>query len=200
MTVIRKSALCVLLWCFVLPLSAGRSQDGAGESDSPNRPSVDKPQRRTFRIVPSVVGKRPEIARQILRMAELDSVCGVFYIAPQNWRPDIKPNVIYMQSPQAKAVLGEGKTVACWSFVRASEHQDVVEMPDLRGKTVDEAATTIVEVGLRLIANRSIRPRNTAGDADAHVMVIDQYPRPRQSVLKGTSVFLRLGEEVARSP
>lgn len=149
----------------------------------------------TLRIVPSVVGKRPEIARQILRMADFDSAFGVFYIAPQNWRDDIRPNVIYMQSPQPKTATAEDSTVAGWVFARAKENQDIVQMPDLRASAAADALAALHESGLKQVriqtGDASGRQRS---EPNGHATVSGQYPQPGQSVYIGTSVFLVLSD------
>lgn len=151
-------------------------------------------------LIPRAKGRRALLAKQLVELSDLRYSQGVFYIAPKNWRAEIRPDVIYLQTPQPGSKLATGGTVACWTFAKATESQSVIQMPNLRGKSVAEAKRQIEELRLRLVKSR---PLGTATKSDSDTendtqrdsspqTVHDHYPRPGQNIYEGTSVFLLL--------
>jgi beta-lactam-binding protein with PASTA domain len=129
---------------------------------------------------------------QMLRLAELRAVHGVFYIAPHNWRDDMNSQTIFMQTPQPNIPLPQGSVVACWAAEQAPAGQAVVKMPDLRGRTRQDAVEALRPMKLPVMEDTGDRRQEAPGKA-AEVCVVDQYPRPGQSIYVGTSVFLQVG-------
>ena len=164
----------------------------AQESARGEGAGTETSQTEQLRYVPKLQGRRLVVARQIARLARLRFAEGVFYIAPHNWRDDVRPGLVYMQSPQPRGLIREGGTIACWTFLKASEDQEVVKMPDLRRKTQTEAAQRLDDLGLEAMTASPARP-----DADHAVddrsRVLEHYPEAGQPVYVGTSVYLRLG-------
>jgi hypothetical protein len=137
--------------------------------------------------VPSLKGQRLSLALQMLRVSDLQGASGVFYIAPQNWRDDIEPGMVYMQTPQPGTPVPEGTVVAYWTFERAGKDQAVLSMPNLQGAPAEEAKMKLGKLGLPLTKGTIGPP---AGDKAG--VVDDQYPRAGQAIYKETAVFLRL--------
>jgi beta-lactam-binding protein with PASTA domain len=133
---------------------------------------------------PRLVGEQVATARQLATLAGCQFAVGEFYIASKNWRDDILPEVIYMQTPQPGIPVLPGSLIACWTFRRASADQAVVTMPDLRRMSVKDALEKLTD--LKLSAMPLYSGSTTKGD----VLVLDQYPRPGQNVLERTSVHL----------
>jgi len=133
------------------------------------------------RAVPKLVGERTEIASQLAVLADLKTQSGIYYIAPQNWRNDIKPAVVYLQTPQPGTQVPAGSTVGVWTFVRAAEDGRILDVPDLRGKPVEEATRALTDLELKPFG----LPESTMG-----LQVVDQYPTPGAKVYAGTSVLL----------
>ncbi|MCA9175566.1 MAG: PASTA domain-containing protein [Planctomycetales bacterium] len=134
------------------------------------------------RAVPDVQGQPPAVARQLLRLSKLQLAQGVFYIAPRNWRDDIRPGVVYVQVPPPRTPLLRGGVVAAWAFVRAEDKRPVVETPDLKGLTVEGVRETLAVQNLVPMKSPTIPPKGA--------FAVDQYPRPGQKVFQGTHVFV----------
>lgn len=126
---------------------------------------------------PTLTGEKISLAKQIATVAELKPVVGTYYIASQNWRNDIRADVVYMQTPQPGVRVPAGSTVAVWRFVKASESRKLVDVPNLRGVKVEDALKSLDELGLK--------PFEAAGDGE----VLDQYPEPDTKVFVGTSIY-----------
>ena len=141
---------------------------------------------KEFRRVPDLKGLRPTIAKQIARLGKLNFRQGVFYIAPHNWRNDIRPSVIYMQSPQQKLPLRQNGLVVGWTFVKAKSSQRIISTPDLSGLKIAEANE-------KLGGNESILLVDCESDAVKETGSIrEQYPRAGQKVYEGTTIFVRV--------
>jgi beta-lactam-binding protein with PASTA domain len=141
-----------------------------------------------LRTVPRIKGSHPVEAVQRARLAELALAPGVFYIAPQNWRDDILPRTIYIQTPQPGALARVGGTVAGWTFSKASTKQSIVTMPDLRDSVWRDALQRLAELKLPLL------DKENPADPESDTTVRDQYPEPGQPVYEGTSVYLIRGQ------
>ncbi len=148
------------------------------------------------RAVPHLVGLPLEDAQQVLRLAELNSSEGVFYIHPDLWREEITPKSVGLQVPRAGALISVRSAVGIWTLAPAKKGQSIVEMPDLGGLNPDLADAELQKVGLVLM--KPIDPAYTAGDGGT-LMIVDQYPQPGQSVYERTSVLTRLGTDQLHS-
>jgi beta-lactam-binding protein with PASTA domain len=129
---------------------------------------------------PKLTGEKIAVAKQVATVAELKPVVGTYYIATQNWRNDIRADVVYMQSPQPGIRVPAGTTIAIWRFVKAAENRKLVDVPNLRGEKVEDALKSLDELGLKPFE---------AADADGTIEVLDQYPEPDTKVFVGTSVY-----------
>ena len=132
---------------------------------------------------PKLTGEKISVARQVATVAELKPVVGTYYIASQNWRNDIRSDVVYMQTPQPGIRVPAGTTIAVWRFVKATENRKLVNVPNLRGEKVEDA--------LQLLDNLGLKPFETAETKGA-VEVLDQYPEPDTKVFVGTSIFFTI--------
>lgn len=142
-------------------------------------------------VMPDVVGQPVDVADQMVRLAGLEPVNGVLFVAPRNWREEIRPRVVSVQVPPPGARVPAGEQVAAWTLVEADGERQVVEMPDLHGMAPEEAVTTLGRAGLVVMpavldAWRDRAPRR----GERGPVIVDSYPRPGQSVYAGTSVFL----------
>ena len=172
-------------WCFLATALLGLLPVVAGQVPSWSQETSPTPKRR---VVPDVRGRSLAVARQLLRLSDLQDAHGVFYIAAHNWRDDILPGVVYLQTPASKSVVRDGDAVACWTFEKASSEQRTVCTPDLIGKSLLEAVQALTDAGLKT-ANPDARPTSDGANA---LHVRDQYPAPGQTVFEGVSVFLQL--------
>lgn len=141
--------------------------------------------------VPSLIGKRIQIAQQYVRLSSLKFESGVFMVSPRNWRADIEPNVVYLQVPRSKELLSVGDTIATWRLERAEKVSTVVVMPDLRGQTLEKAIASAMKHKLSLTSDPTRKHLNQTGKSNQ--TVVDHYPRPGQKIYSGTSVFFRTG-------
>ena len=132
--------------------------------------------------VPNVVGENEDAARDILAQANLESAT--------ERRPNRAPEgEVFDQDPNAGQTVDEGDTVTI--FVSAGRRQ--VEVPNLSGKTLQEAENILREEGLRLgevtsessdevEEDRVISQSPSAGeqvDANSKVnLVVSQGPEP----------------------
>ena len=135
--------------------------------------------------VPDLRGKPQRVARQLVRVRDLEPVSGKFYIADHNWRKGIKPEHVMMQTPHPSTPVSAGSVVALWTFVKASSAQKVIKMPDLRGMSHAEVVSKLQELNLPLMSAKASEPKR-----DESGRVKDQYPKPDQRILTGTSVFV----------
>ena len=132
---------------------------------------------------PPLHGKSAMRARQLATLQGLQPAEGVIFISPENWRVDISPDTIYLQSPRQGAPIRSGDEIAMWRFERAAKEQPLLKTPDLVGKTWTEASEAIKQSGLRLM--------NAAADRSRDETITDQYPRAGATAYTGTSVFLK---------
>lgn len=144
--------------------------------------------------VPTLTGERAATARQLAGLAGCELVVGEFFIAPANWRDDLLPDVVYMQSPQPLTPVKPGAVLAGWTFRKAAADQRVVTVPDLRKLSWEEARERLAELKLPLLRPPSGPNSPEAADAPVAGTVQDQYPQPAQKILEGTAVYLLTGE------
>ncbi|HMP05181.1 MAG TPA: PASTA domain-containing protein [Lacipirellulaceae bacterium] len=146
---------------------------------------------------PRVVGLSAHTAQQVADLAGCELVVGRYYLLPEQWRDSLRPGRLIMQTPQPQTPWAGDRTVAAWSFRKARPDQPVVEMPDLRGKTLAEARQL-----LRAAALQPMHARAADSDDDAAEQrpVDDHYPRRGQRVVAGSSVLLSLDATPADTP
>ena len=134
--------------------------------------------------VPKLSGERTATAKQLVLLRDLEVQVGVYYLAPQNWRHDIQRDVIYLQSPQPGTKVARATAIAVWTFELAPASQRPTEVPDVRGKPLQEAVRILEQAGLA--------PMNAAA-TDKATLVADQFPRPGSLAYPGTSAYLTVG-------
>ncbi|WP_162006747.1 PASTA domain-containing protein [Roseimaritima sediminicola] len=133
---------------------------------------------------PDLKGESMQRGVQLLRLRGLEPLPGVYFISPDNWRADIKPQTVYLQFPRAGATVDAGSPVAVWRFERARRRQAKLKVPDLVGKTWQAAQEALDAAELPLM--------NATEAAGATDTVTDQYPKAGRQVYRGTSVFLKV--------
>ncbi len=176
--VIAVSLLAICVACETTAAESGPA------TASPDHVAVEP-----VKAIPDVVGQRPEVARQMLRLAGFEAACGVFYVSPSQWRDEIRPGLVAMQSPKPGMPLREDGLVTCWSLARAGREQKVVSMPDLCGQTVRTATDRLRDIGLFLPV-----PGRGAVDGDPNEVVIRaQYPSANAAIYSGT--YIAIGTE-----
>jgi beta-lactam-binding protein with PASTA domain len=143
-------------------------------------PAADAEQATDFRGAPSLKNRKAEEAVQVARLAGFDLKVGKFYIAPQHWRDDIRPGAVLMQSPQPGSALLPGSLMAGWVFEKSGADRPIIQTPDVRRLSLSAASKVLAEAKLPLLNDTSIDDQ----------IVVDQYPRPGQTVYEGTSVFV----------
>lgn len=171
--------MLLFLYCALLAVD---EQPAAAAGDEPRTEAA---------MVPSVKGQTVAVADQLLHLTRLHAAHGTLFIAPKNWRDDILPGRVYMQSPQPGMLVPSGDTVACWTFAKATEDQPLIDMPDLRGLSPAEAQRKLTDAGL-VPMPPAAQGTDDAG-AEGSAKVADHYPRAGQRVYQGTSVYLLLG-------
>ncbi len=142
-------------------------------------------------VVPELRGTSLRIAEQKANLRWCHVVAGVFFVNPKNWRSDMRPGHIYMQTPKAGIRTVPDQRIAVWQFRMAKDEQEIVRVPNLVGKNVDEGFRTLQDLGLdaSFLKTYSLPPGSIASDSRD---VIDQYPRPRQAVYRGTTILLNV--------
>ena len=143
---------------------------------------------------PRLTGERVSTARQLAELAGCELVVGEFLLAPGNWRDDLLPGVVYLQSPQPLTSVKPGSVLAGWTFRQATADQAIVTMPDLRKLSWSEAKVRLQDLKLPLMASPSAATMAEATAPADELIVKDQYPRPGQKVLEGTAVYLLTSE------
>jgi len=126
-------------------------------------------------IVPDVVGKQVDTARDIimnsnLRVSETDS-----------FSDNVPANMVISQSPDAGTTVKEQRTIN----LIVSKGVEVTVVPDVRGLNRRDAQLQITNSGLKL----GRVDEQVAPDASVDT-VIDQNPRPPAQVNKGTTIDL----------
>ena len=167
---------------FAIGVVVGAGASAIARTDDP---PVVKPR---VRPAPDVRGRDEATAGRLLRAASLGMAPGSFPIAQAHWKDSLDPQRIALQVPKPGDPVVSGQVVGVWRVVKAPADAKPVASPDLRGLTRDQASAKLKEAGLTLMAAEGIEPtKEGAGRVEA------QYPRARQMVLPGTSVFVRFG-------
>jgi hypothetical protein len=148
-------------------------------------------------VVPAVTEVPHGEAPQWARLAGLPFVVGVYYVAPDRWRDDIRPDRFHLQSLPAGRIVPAGTPLAAWKLVKAESSRRRLTMPSLHGLTRREASSRLKSLGLPLLEPASGRPDHllrTEDPTDGQA-VIAQYPPAGRELFEGTAVFLTLAEE-----
>lgn len=147
-------------------------------------------------VVPAVTEVPQGEAPQWARLAGLPFVAGVYYVAPDRWREDIRPDRFYLQSLPAGRVVPAGTPLAAWKLVKAESSRRRLTMPSLHGLTRREASARLKPLGLPLLEPASGRPDQLlrTEDRTEGQTVIAQYPPAGRELFEGTAVLLTLAE------
>lgn len=123
-----------------VPRGAVVSTDPAdGTNRSPGTPVAITVSRGAPVDVPDVVGESVTDAQQDLEDAGLDVV-----LAPGKvFSDDADPDTVALESPEAGEQAGEGETVT----ITVSKGQQKFDVPDVTGKSTDEAKQTLEDAG-----------------------------------------------------
>jgi|688.fasta_scaffold46915_2 beta-lactam-binding protein with PASTA domain len=133
--------------------------------------------------VPKLTGEKIPVAKQVATVADLKPLVGTYFIAAQNWRNDIRGDIVYMQTPQPGVLVPAGTRVGLWKFVKAAEDRKMVDVPNLRGEKAGDAIQSLKNLELQALGIL---------DEEAEGEILDQYPEPGSKVFVGTSIFLTL--------
>jgi eukaryotic-like serine/threonine-protein kinase len=133
--------------------------------------------------VPRLVGQTEEQARELLQDAGLvpDS-------QPDQPSTEYDVGVVMQQSPSAGTEVAAGTRVQ----FTVSRGRETVTVPDVEGRTVNQAQNALLEAGLR------VRIREEASDDVAANRVISQNPEAGISVAQGTQVTITVSTGPAR--
>lgn len=132
------------------------------------------------RPAPKCVGYSLDHAKQLVRLAEAELLVGIYFIADRDWRDDLRPETVYLQTPQPGASIDHSR-VAVWLFRQAKPNHPTQVMPDVIGKTVADAKR---ELALARLLVMEIEEKSD------EAIVRDQYPKAGRTVFQGTSVLL----------
>lgn len=133
--------------------------------------------------VPKLTGEKIHIAKQVAAVARLNPVVGTYFIASQNWRNDIRTDVVSMQTPQPGTLVTSGSHIGMWRFVKATEDKELIDVPDVQGKSSEEATEILTQLGLKPFGDLDHPESKT---------ILDQFPVPGTKVFIGTSIFVTL--------
>jgi beta-lactam-binding protein with PASTA domain/predicted Ser/Thr protein kinase len=127
--------------------------------------------------VPDVIGLTLNDARNRLTQGGL-----TIGTVREEERPDTAPGTVLRQTPASGSRLEKGASVDL--VVAQTRQQEDVEVPNLRGLTLDEAGSRLTELGLQIGKTYAEEP--TAETAPGSI--IDQNPPPGTVVEPGSSV------------
>lgn len=107
---------------------------------------------------------------------------------------DVAEGLVIRANPSVGSEIRQGATVT----ITVSTGREMINIPDVSGMTLEDAARTLEEVGL--VLNQNVREENS--DDVAAGLVIDQNPEAGQEVVVGSSVSLTMssGTESIRVP
>lgn len=130
---------------------------------------------------PKLTGLRSDPAQQTARLQGFTALIGRMYVSPENWRDDLEPDVVYLQTPQPDQFAAAGGEIACWTLRQAEADQPRAKTPDVRGLDLAAAVERLQAADLTALAG-----------AGAAGRAIDQYPPAGRTAYAGTAVYLRL--------
>lgn len=137
-------------------------------------------------LAPSMVGERVSVAKQLMKLAGRAPLVGERVIAADDWRDDVQLGVVQLQSPPAGTPITSKSVLAAWTFRKAAAGETLVSVPDLRSKSAAEAQQELAALKLK-----TLMPAVDPATQPA-AKVVDQYPRPGEKVIAGSSVLLML--------
>ncbi|MGH3022385.1 MAG: Stk1 family PASTA domain-containing Ser/Thr kinase [Gaiellaceae bacterium] len=128
--------------------------------------------------VPLVEGLREQQAIDVIERAGLEAE------VREQADPEIDPNVVISQSPEAGSRIARGETVT----IIVSTGPRMVQVPRVVGLTYEEAVEVLEDAGL------DARRQNVFSDRREPGVVASQEPRPNTEVEEGTEVVLRVSQ------
>ncbi len=133
--------------------------------------------------VPQVIGRPEADAERELRTAGLK-------VQRQEVQDEVNPvGQVTAQDPLANTAVKKGATVT----ISVSSGPPIVEIPDVRNRTLDAARETLTAAGFRVAVN------SVNSDLDPNT-VIDQAPAPGGRAAKGSVVTLNVSKGVEQIP
>ena len=107
---------------------------------------------------------------------------------------DVAEGLVIRANPSVGSEIRQGATVT----ITVSTGREMINIPDVSGMTLEDAARTLEEMGL--VLNQNVREENS--DDVESGLVIDQNPEAGQEVVVGSSVSLTMssGTESIRVP
>lgn len=107
---------------------------------------------------------------------------------------DVAEGLVIRTNPSVGSEIRQGATVT----ITVSTGREMINIPDVSGMTLEDAARTLEEAGL--VLNQNVREENS--DDVESGLVIDQNPEAGQEVVVGSSVSLTMssGAESIRVP
>ncbi|QDQ19663.1 Stk1 family PASTA domain-containing Ser/Thr kinase [Corynebacterium glutamicum] len=107
---------------------------------------------------------------------------------------DVAEGLVIRANPSVGSEIRQGATVT----ITVSTGREMINIPDVSGMTLEDAARTLEEAGL--VLNQNVREENS--DDVESGLVIDQNPEAGQEVVVGSSVSLTMssGAESIRVP
>ena len=107
---------------------------------------------------------------------------------------DVAEGLVIRTNPSVGSEIRQGATVT----ITVSTGREMINIPDVSGMTLEDAARTLEEMGL--VLNQNVREENS--DDVESGLVIDQNPEAGQEVVVGSSVSLTMssGAESIRVP
>jgi beta-lactam-binding protein with PASTA domain len=169
-----------------------------GRKDSTSAPLAaaditdDASKSNTATQVPQLTGVPNEWAIQLLRLKQLQGVQGRLYLPDDRWQSDWAEGRVYVQTPQPATWAKPDAHVAFWTVHRAAEDDALAEVPDVIGKSLEEAKAAIEEAGLGVMTVSRKPTPNEASGADA---VLDQFPRAQQVLGPSSTVLLHVATD-----
>ncbi|MBV7302342.1 Stk1 family PASTA domain-containing Ser/Thr kinase [Corynebacterium sp. TAE3-ERU2] len=138
--------------------------------------------------VPTIAGLEEQVATQRLRSA------GFEVIRSEEPSPDVARGLALGTNPSADSTLPKGSTVT----LIVSSGKEIVEVPQITGRTTEAANRELERVGLKLNSTPREQPSDTAPAGE----IIEQSPPAGTAVSKGSEVSITIstGVENVRIP
>ncbi|WP_026161226.1 Stk1 family PASTA domain-containing Ser/Thr kinase [Corynebacterium ciconiae] len=138
--------------------------------------------------IPNIAGLEEQAATQRLRSA------GFEVIRSEEPSPDVARGLALRTNPSADSTLPKGSTVT----LVVSSGKEIVEVPQITGKTTEAANKELEKAGLKLNST----PREQASDTAPAGEIIEQSPPAGTAVSKGSEVSITIstGVENVRIP
>jgi serine/threonine-protein kinase len=131
-------------------------------------------------VVPNVVGESDEQAKQYLA----DAGFTVVYAEPEY--SDEEAGIVLRQSPPGGATADKGAEVT----LTLSSGPEEVTVPDLNGRTREQATTDLQNIGLKISFEDKVTDQSTMVDK-----VIAQDPKANSKISKGGTVKVTIGTQ-----